>query len=173
MTEPTQRHCVAIMLASLALAAATSAGAQGASAAKTPGWEFARWGMTPAQVRAASNGTVKATAPGGADSLNAEYVMGSFKFFVDIDYAPRPADPGNSAEDNLVLVGITMALDPTSGSCSDLVAYAKKIFGKPDKTTTQGPLNLDWRKKDLGDDITYYSWPDKSCGIEYGPLGGS
>ena len=112
MTGSIQRRCVAIMLASLALAA--TATAQGASAAKTPGWEFARWGMTPAQVRTASNGTVKAAAPGGADSLNGEYAMGSFKFFVDIDYAPRPDDPGNSAEDNLVLVGITMTLDATS-----------------------------------------------------------
>jgi hypothetical protein len=173
MTEPIQRHSVAIILASLALAATTMAQAQDATAAKTPGWEFARWGMTPAQVRAASHGTVKDTAAGSADSLNGEYVMGQFKFFVDIDYAPRPDDPGNSAEDNLILVGINMNLDPKSGSCSELVAYSKKIFGKPDKTTTQGPLYLDWYKKDIGNDIGYYSWPDKSCGIEYGPLGSS
>lgn len=129
--------------------------------------------MTPAQVRAASHGAVKDTEAGSARSLNGEYAMGHFRFSVDLNYQPRPEDPGNFADDNLVLGGITMSLDDKSGTCTELVVYLTQLFGKPDHATTQGPLNLDWHKKEIGDDITYFSWPDKSCGVEYGPYGSS
>lgn len=173
-----------ITLAALALAGASASRAAAPAAkptinaspatvaAKTPGWEFARWGMSPAQVRAASRGAVIA-AEGGVDSLTGEYAMGSFRFNVDIDYQPKPDDPGNTAEDNLILDGVVLSLDAKSGSCTALVAYLKTTLGKPDRTTTQGPLNLDWNKKAIGDHITYFSWPDKSCGVEYGPYGSS
>jgi hypothetical protein len=175
---------LSIMLTTLALASTATAqkapagskptikASSAAMAAKTPGWEFARWGMTPAQVRAASHGVVIGTVA-GVDSLTGDYAMGPFKFNVDIDYQPRPDDPGNSAADNLILGGVVLSLEARSGSCPALAAYLKTIYGKPDRTTTQGPLNLDWRKKAIGDDITYFSWPDKSCGVRYGPYGSS
>jgi hypothetical protein len=184
---PMSRPCwtgLSIVLVTLALTSSATAqkppagskptikASSAAMATKTPGWEFARWGMTPAQVRAASHGVVIGTEA-GIDSLTGEYAMGPFKFNVDIDYQPRPDDPGNSAAGNLILGGVVLSLDARTGSCPALAAYLKTIFGKPDRTTTQGPLNLDWRRKAIGDDITYFSWPDKSCGVRYGPYGSS
>jgi hypothetical protein len=144
-----------------------------ASAAAPPGWDFVKWGMTPTQLRAASHGTVHPDKSGDLDFLNGEYSIGTFKFTVEFGYSSRPDDPGNFAQDNLVFDGITMGLDLKSGTCAGLAAYLPRVFGKPDRTTTEGPQGYWWYKKDLAYDINYYSWPDKSCGIEYSPIGAS
>ena len=155
----------------LALVAAPAV-ALAASPAAPPGWSFAQWGATPAQLRAASHGAVQAGA-GGADQLKAEYALGAFKFRVAFDYAPKPDNPGDTDADNLVFDGVTLSLDPKSGGCAALAAYLPKLFGKPDRVTTEGPLGIWWYKKDGAYDIDYYSFPDKSCGIQYGPIGSS
>lgn len=144
-----------------------------ASVAAPPGWDFAKWGMTPAQLRAASHGMISPSGTGELDSLNGEYSIGPFKFTVDFNYTPRSDDPGNYSDDNLVFDGVTMGLDLKSGTCAGLAAYLPKVYGKPSRTTTLGPQGYWWYKKDSAYDINYYSWPDKSCGIEYSPIGES
>jgi len=141
--------------------------------AASPGWEFARWGMTPAEVRAASHGSVRAGESSGYDTLDGEYPMGRFKFAVVFNYEPHPDDPGNSSESNLRLGGVGMKLDLKSGACAQLGAYLTRRLGHPDHATTEGPPAYKWRKQDLGDEIDYTSWPDGSCGIQYSPIGSS
>jgi len=153
----------------LCLAAAPTI-ALAATPTTPPGWTFAKWGLSPAQLRAASHGTVHAGS-GGPDLLKSEYAVGAFKFRVEFDYGPKPDNPGDTDEDNLVFDGVTMGLDPKSGTCAALAAYLPKVFGKPDRVTSQGPLGLWWYKQDGAYDINYYSFPDKSCGISYGPVG--
>lgn len=156
----------------LCLAAAPTIGLA-ATPPTPPGWTFAKWGLTPAQLRAASHGTVRAGASGSPDQLNEEYAIGAFKFRVEFNYAPKPDNPGDTDEDNLVLDGITMGLDLKSGDCAALAAYLPKAFGKPDRVTRQGPLGYWWYKKGQAYDINYYSFPDRRCGIAYAPIGAS
>jgi len=156
----------------LCLAAAPTIALAG-SATTPPGWNFAKWGIAPAQLRAASHGAVSASQSGGPDTLDEPYSIGTFKFTGEFDYMPRREDPGNSAEDNLIFDGITMSLDLHSGTCAQLAAYLPEVFGKPDRTTKEGQVGYWWYKKDQAYDINYYSWPDRSCGIEYSPIGAS
>jgi len=134
---------------------------------------FAKWGITPAASSAPRPMGRSTYRSGGPDTLNGPYSIDTFQFAVEFDYMPRSEDPGNFAEDNLIFDGITMSLDLKSGTCIELAAYLPKIFGKPDRITREGPLGYWWNKKGQAYDVNYYSWPDRSCGIEYSPIGSS
>ena len=77
----------------LCLCLPTLAGAAGADAPQiTNGWSFAHWGMTMAQVRAASGGQAHAPSLVAGDSDNADTVdggtqLGPYKFTVTLQYA--------------------------------------------------------------------------------------
>jgi hypothetical protein len=144
------------------------AGATAAPSDQRPGASFAHWGMTPEQVRAASHGMVVVDQP-GRDDWKGEYSIGRFRFHVSVDYAPDREHPDEGQDETLRLVNLTMALDRTSGTCAALAAYLPTVFGAPAHRTTAGPVNLEWRWKAQDDSLRYYSWPDKKCGVQYGP----
>ena len=161
------------ILAVMVLGFLAAANAPGAQPAPSPGWEFARWGMTPGQVGAASHGAVPAGEHSSYDTLARQYSMDKFKFNVGFDYKPRPADPGNIDRKNLVLDAVLLNLDFNSGTCADLAAYLHKIYGEPDRTFTAGPTGFLWNRKDIGDDVEYYTWDEhRGCTVMYMPLGG-
>jgi hypothetical protein len=150
---------------------AVLAGAQ-ASTALVPsgGWEFARWGMSPEQLRAAARGAVSA-GNAGSDQMSREYSMAKFKFKVVFDYAPPRDDPGNTDLQALQLDAVLLNLNLRSGTCTELTNYLKTIYGKPDQTFASGPAGLLWHEKELGDDIEYSTWNEhKGCTVMYMPL---
>ena len=147
------------------------AGAQASSpAVPSKGWEFARWGMSPEQLRAASHGSVPAGNP-GSDLMSRKYSMGKFKFKVVFDYEPPRDDPGNSDLKALKLDAVLLNLDLGSGTCAELTTYLKRIYGKPDQTSASGPAGYFWHNIKLGDDIQYSTWNEyKGCSVMYTPL---
>src|SRR5690348_3143569 len=77
------------------------AGAQ-AQLVPSGGWEFAKWGMSPEQLRAASHGAVSAGSP-GYDRMSREYSLAKFKFNVVFDYVSPRDDLGTTNPDALKL----------------------------------------------------------------------
>jgi hypothetical protein len=149
------------------------AGVSPAASAPSAGWKFARWGMTPAQLGAASHGAVPAGEGARYAAMTGEYAMGQFKFSVAFDYAPPRADPGDIDPRTLQLNAVQLRLDSASGACAELEAYLGAVYGKPDRTLPGGPAGLLWNSKVLGDDVTYYSWDQqKTCSVMYMTLGG-
>src|SRR5579872_6450378 len=136
---------------------AALAGAQAAQFAPSGGWEFARWGMNPDELRAASHGAVSA-GNASYDLLRREYSMAKFKFNVVFDYVPPRDDPGNTNPEALKLDAVLLNLDLKSGRCAELTTYLQGIYGKPDRTFASGPAGLLWSSAKLGDDIEYYTW---------------
>jgi len=122
------------------------AGAQATQFATSGGWEFARWGMNPDELRAASHGAVSA-GNAGYDLLRREYSMAKFKFNVVFDYVPPHDDPGNTNPDALKLDAVLLSLSLKSGTCSELATYLKSIYGKPDRMFARGPAGFLWHKK--------------------------
>ena len=166
--EPMSRKLFAVCVIGLL---ATLAGAQAAQPRPSGGWEFARWGMSPEQLRAASRGAVSAGSP-GYDRLSREYSMAKFKFNVVFDYVPPQDDPGSTNPDALKLNAVLLNLDFKSGTCAELTAYLESTYGKPDRTFANGPGGFLWHNKELGDDIEYSTWNEhKSCTVMYMPLG--
>jgi hypothetical protein len=157
-------------LAAAACLLAATAGA-GSPPMSSTGWEFAKWGMTPAQLRAASHGAVpKSNA--GYDAMAGKYSMGKFKFDVVLDYSPRAGDPGNYDPRNLIFNAALLNLDASSGSCTDLTAYLETAYGKPDRTFSAGPAGYLWTNKKIGD-VQYSTWDgNKTCSVMYMPFGG-
>ena len=151
----------------------TSADAPREPPAASPGWEFARWGMTPNQVGAASHGAAPAGKDSRYDTLAREYSMGKFKFNVVFDYKPSPDDPGNTDPRKLFLDAVLLNLDLSSGTCAELADYLRKIYGAPDRTFSAGPAGFLWNRKDIGDDVNYYTWNEhRGCTVMYMTLGG-
>ena len=148
--------CVAGVLAAFA-------GAALASSVSPTGWEFAKWGMTSAQVRAASHGAVhQGSADGAYDVMPREYIMGQFRFNVTFDYRSR----SNFEPQDLVLEAVSLDLDAKSGTCAQLDAYLRSIYGKPARTSASGPAGDDWSTKQLGD-VSYSTWDGKKCTLLY------
>ena len=164
-----------LLVAIFAGLVATSAVAAPASPqAPTPGWQFVRWGMTPAELRAASNGAVPANTDPGYDRMKGEYAMGKFKFDVVFDYHPPANDPGNTDPSTLGLDAVMLDLNLKSGSCAKLEAYLKTLYGPPDRTADKGPAGDTWSRKDIGDDVSYSTFdPKKACSVMYMALGAS
>ena len=156
--------CVIGLLAALA-------GAQAAQIIPSGGWEFARCGMSPEQLRAASRGAVSVGSP-GYGRLSREYSIAKFKFNVVFDYVPPRDDPGNTNPDALKLDAVLLNLDFKSGTCAELTTYLKSTNGTPDRTFASGPAGFLWHTKELGNDIQYFNWNvRKSCTVMYMPLG--
>ena len=149
---------------------ALAAGAGSPSVSST-GWDFAKWGMTPAQLRAASHGTVPVNNA-GYDTMKGEYSMGKFKFDVQFDYIPPADDPGNQDPKFLKLNAVLLDMNANSGSCTDLTAYLTTAYGKPDRTFSAGPAGYLWSNKKIGD-VQYSTWDkNKTCSVMYMPQGG-
>jgi hypothetical protein len=152
---------------------AVLAGAQAAQFVPPKAWEFARWGMNPEQLRAASRGAVSTGSP-GYDRMIREYSMAKFKFDVVFDYVPPHEDPGNNNPKTLRLDAVLLNLNLKSGTCAELTAYLKNIYGKPNQVFASGPAGFLWHEKELGDDIEYSTWNEhKGCTVMYMPLGAS
>src|SRR5690348_9931614 len=98
------------------------AGAQASQPVRSGGWEFARWGMGPEQLRAASHGAVSESSP-GYDRMSHKYSMAKFKFDVVFDYVPPRDDPGNTNPNSLKLDAVLLNLDFKSGTCAELASY--------------------------------------------------
>jgi len=99
------------------------------------------------------------------DQLNEEYAVGAFKFRVEFNYAPKPDNPGDTDEENLVFDGITMGLDPKSGDWRRVAAYLPKAFGKPDRSPAKGRSDTGVQERpSLRDQLLLI--PRKSCGID-------
>jgi hypothetical protein len=153
---------------------AVCVGLSSAIAAQSSGWQFARWGMTPMQLGAASHGGVPAGEGSTYDQMTGEYAMGRFKFDVGFAYAPRRDDPGNNDPNNLQLNAVQLNLDFASGTCAELKDYLKTLYGKPDRTFARGPGGMLWNRKAIGDDVEYYAFDDKKlCTVTYMTLGGA
>src|SRR5690242_3041299 len=73
------------------------AGAQALQPVPSGGWEFAKWGMSPEQLRAASHGVVSKSSL-GYDRMSRQYSMAKFQFNVVFDYVPPRDDPGNTSQ---------------------------------------------------------------------------
>lgn len=98
--------------------------------------------------------------------------MAKFKFDVVFDYVPPRDDPGNTNSDVLKLDALLLNLDFKSGTCAELTTYLKSTYGKPDRTFASGPAGFLWHRRELGDDIQYFTWNErKSCTVMYMPLG--
>lgn len=125
----------------------------------TPGWQYARWGMTPSEVAAASSGRVvvvedsspagrrgqtlaEGTAEAGPFSLNAKFGFHNGRLSGVYLTAAGQADCGNLAN----------ALDD--------------LYGPEDRTSVRDDSFRSWRLPELNTAVAYYS-EGATCSLRY------
>jgi len=148
----------AAMLLSAAAGAATAAQPAG-------GWEFAHWGMTRAEVRAASAGKAHQhddtndTVDGGAS-------VGPFKLQVLLQYA--------SPDDDAGLTMVILALDGPDRECPALRPYLAKTYAAPGEAWAHGMYSgFSWTDAKGGNQVELTRMSGINCEIRLTPLAGS
>ena len=141
-----------------ALACATIASPAGAH------WQFTKWGMTPAQVIEASNGTASvgdgAKAGRGDDTVAAigTYVAGEATFTTKFWFGHQ----------GLSMVALQLRDD---GKCLDVQRDLLAKYGEPvEKTGGSGLQRRMWADRPSGNRIGLLTTDVGFCQVEYSPL---
>lgn len=137
-------------------------------------WQYTKWGMTPEQVIAASNGTAKPTAPatipmyqpiGGptqteiaasGPSLRAPFTSGSREF--DAEFAFK-----NGKLSEVTLSGVTGA------DCYSLEGDLEARYSVPFKTNPAGNIH-EWHDQLNNNNIMFLITAAPRCFLTYQPL---
>ena len=129
------------------------------------GWSFAHWGMSKAEVRAASGG--RAHAPDADpddpdDTVDGGATLGPFIFdSVRLEYAREG------------LVQINLHLAGHAGDCAKLGAYMKQTYGpKWTVEDEEGSHTLAWDDAASGNEVLWTRMDDGDdvCEVVYDPL---
>jgi hypothetical protein len=148
-----RRAAIAIWLAFPALALAATAPGPLAG-----GWSFAHWGMTKAQVRAASGGLAHAPAddPGDPDDVvDGGATIDRFHFLVRLEYAASG------------LARVDLRLQGTAADCAALGDYLKTTYGADwSESDDEAFVTISWRGARDGDQITWTRMGDGADGCE-------
>jgi hypothetical protein len=133
-----------------------------ASAAPAPvvgGWDYAKWGMTRAQVAAVAGGATHATDDPQTDTVDGDYTLGGFKFAVRLQY------------DDGTLTEVVLNLDASAGKCAPLGAYLRKTYGPANSTSSGGYDSSIWVDAASGNQITYATLAGGTvCELIYDPI---
>lgn len=135
----------------------------GPSAAKAD-WQYTKWGMTPAEVVAASGGAARLQRNEGADIQDTRalaaghYSVGSIQFAVSYLF---------DGDDRLAKV----SLNPQrpAEQCEPLIALTQKYYGPPISRSrpTMNLIFMEWEDRSHQNGVTlYYSVPG-SCSLTY------
>jgi hypothetical protein len=150
------------MLLRLSIVLALLSAATLATAAAAPvvgGWDYAKWGMTRAQVTAVAGGATHATDDPQTDSVDGAYTLGGFRFTVRLQY-----DDGTLNE-------VVLNLDAKSGQCSALGDYLKRTYGPPSTSDGGGYASSVWDDAASGNQITYATLSGGAvCELIYDPI---
>lgn len=127
-------------------------------------WQFTRWGMTPAQVIEASNGSAAAgdgaKAGRGDDTVEAvgTYVAGEATFTTKFWFGHQ----------GLSMVALQLRDD---GQCLDVQRDLLAKYGEPvEKTGGAGLQRRMWTDKPTGNRIGLLTTDVGFCQVEYSPL---
>jgi hypothetical protein len=126
-------------------------------------WQFTRWGMTPAQVMAASSGTARkgegdASAQGDATrQVVGDYAAGSFKFAVSYWF------------DGSGLARITMS-QKDDAMCRELQRDLTARYGEPVEYEGGSVQRRMWADKPSGNRVVLISTNLAFCELQYAPL---
>lgn len=126
-------------------------------------WQYAKWGMSPDQLREASKGSVsnvtgegRYSAKGDKALLEASYQSGPYDFTVAFMFDPQSR-----------LSAIELQLTDTS-KCKDLLFSLSSRYGEG--TETGRPLNMTmWSDEAHGNDVTYFD-EIIACRVLYSPV---
>lgn len=138
-----------------------------ALAAMTPspgGWGFAHWGMSPAAVRAASNGRAHPESDAmdsHTDVVDGGATIDGLKFAVRFEYSASG------------LAQIDFHLLGTVADCKALGAYLADTYGRrPTQETSEGFETLIWDDPTSGNSIAWSRMGDGAevCDVTYDPL---
>jgi hypothetical protein len=134
------------------LIAATALAASPASA----NWQWTQWGMAPAQVIAASGGTVHAGS--NPNVLEGAYTAGGRTYAATFQFLN-----GGLAKVELKLAG--------TAACESMTTDLANIYGKPDRTAfgNYGIGVGEWLDRSNGNDVVV-SFLVQKCSVAYAPL---
>jgi hypothetical protein len=138
------------MVAAAVLAAAVAATPAG-------GWSFAHWGMTRAEVRAASGGKLGDGGDADTDNLAGGASVAGFAFAVSLTYAD-----GRLSQIDFRL------LNP--GRCPALGDYLKKTYGRAGAERMGGYPTVGWTDRRGGNEIELSVLEGASCHMNYAPI---
>lgn len=148
----------------LYICAATSASFIFGASAAMADWQYTRWGMSPAEVVAASAGAAQLQRNEGADIRDTKalaagsYSAGSIKFNVSYLF---------DGEERLSMVSLTPQ-NPAE-ECEALIGLAKKYYGPP-VSQSRPKLDLmfmEWQDGAHQNGISFYYSIPQNCSLTY------
>ena len=128
-------------------------------------WQYARWGMSPEQVIAASKGVaaraenLTVVRNGERVLLTAPYATNNIVFVVYFWFAvgePRLAR---------ISLGTQYAED-----CPNVRSLLSSIYGAPQASDPGPPSSLRWRSDATGNFIAFSQYGDTRCVLDYYPI---
>jgi|HubBroStandDraft_5_1064220.scaffolds.fasta_scaffold191871_2 hypothetical protein len=122
------------------------------------GWTFARWGMTRAEVEAASNGVSNPTAQDNEDSVTGEQAIGAFRFQVTLEFQ----------DDHLSEIRFAPTFPPKK--CAALRGYLGDTYGRPALEDNTGAKISWWRDLPNANTIRYAMLDGGGCSLSYQPM---
>ncbi|HVN01085.1 MAG TPA: hypothetical protein VMT68_12820 [Caulobacteraceae bacterium] len=123
------------------------------------GWSFAHWGMTRAEVEAASDGKTHAGDDDVSDTVDGDYMLGGFKFQVQLAFD----DATHLAE-----VKLTPAFPPKQ--CGALKAFLRDKLGAPTLEADTGGKTTWWRDERNSNAVEFSQQSGQVCSLAYHPL---
>jgi hypothetical protein len=123
------------------------------------GLMFAHWGMTRAEVEAASDGKTHAADELGADTVDGDYVLGGFKFGVELVF-----------DEDTHLKEVKLKPDFPPKQCAALKAYLRDKLGAPTLEGDAGYKTTWWRDEPHGNAVEFAAMSGQVCSLSYQPL---
>jgi hypothetical protein len=131
------------------------------AAPATAGWQYTKWGMTPEEVSAASNGSAPESLGTSGDAIEGLEIgnVGTYRADVQVFQAIYYYRAGGLARVKL----------KTTQGCDGLINRLRAAYGQPD-FDNRSPVvrQVTWSDRDMGNRVHYTGVGD--CSIDYEPL---
>lgn len=128
-------------------------------------WQYARWGMSPQHVIAASKGiAVRVEHPlvarnGERELLTAPYATNNIPFVVHFWFSV--GEP--------MLVRVTLATQ-YAADCPNVRSLLFSIYGASQVSDQGPPLSLRWRSDATGNIVAFSQYGEARCILDYYPI---